>query len=158
MEIRIEASALPGRTVAMGPDFPAAGNVHIGVQRKDQPGEWTGLHPGDAASARWILDAVAVPADTGTELEGPYIQNRLGGRFIFLSWVTVDGAGVAGMLRRAKLMFSDIPPETLAEAVRVGRLTARLRLTTAEGRPLCGRVRPPLVTWSAATTDQTADQ
>ena len=74
-----------------------------------------------------------------------------GGQFVFLAWVTVDDeAGVADMLRRAKLMFADIPPEVLAEALRGGPLTARLRLATAGGRPLCGRVRPPLVTWSAA--------
>ncbi|MDF9811517.1 DUF5990 family protein [Streptomyces sp. SPB162] len=150
MEIRIEATDLPGRAVAPGPDFPAAQAVHIGVQRKDRAGEWTGLHPGDAASARWTLEAVAAATATGTALEGPYIQDRLGGRFVFLAWVTVDAAsGVTDMLRRAKLMFADIPPETLAAAVRGGRLTARLRLTTPEGRPLCGRVRPPLVTWSA---------
>lgn len=153
MEIRIEASDLPGRAFALGPDFPAADNVHIGVQRRDRPGEWTGLHPGDAASASWTLEAVAVPTATGTELEGPYLQNRLGGQFVFLSWVTVDAAGVTDMLRRAKLMFADVPQETFDEAVRGGRLTARLRLTTAEGRPLCGRVRPPLVTWSAETAE-----
>lgn len=154
MEIRIEASDLPGRAVAPGPDFPAAHDVHIGVQRKDRPGEWTGLHRGDAASARWTLQAVAVPADTGTQLEGPYIQDRLGGRFVFLAWVTVDAAGVTDMLRRAKLMFADIPRETWDAALRGGRLTARLRLTTAGGRPLCGRVRPPLVTWSAEDGDR----
>ncbi|MEU3463920.1 DUF5990 family protein [Streptomyces sp. NPDC006733] len=149
MEIRIEASDLPGRAVAPGPDFPAARDVYIGVQRKDRPGEWTGLHRGDAPSARWSLRAAAVATATGTELEGPYVQDRLGGRFVFLAWVTVDAAGVTDMLRRAKLMFADIPPPTLDAAVRGGRLTARLRLTTPEGRPLCGRVRPPLVTWSA---------
>ncbi|WP_405701745.1 DUF5990 family protein [Streptomyces sp. NBC_00069] len=34
-------------------------------------------------------------------------------------------------------------------ALRCGRLLARLRLTDACGRPLCARVRPPLVEWSA---------
>ncbi|NEE59503.1 monooxygenase, partial [Streptomyces sp. SID8455] len=30
-------------------------------------------------------------------------------------------------------------------------LTGRLGLTDAKGQPLCARVRPPLISWSATT-------
>jgi hypothetical protein len=53
------------------------------------------------------------------------------------------------MFRRAKLMLGAIPPEVTAEAVRTGRLTGRLGLTDARGRPLCARVLPPAITWTA---------
>ncbi|MFI2782741.1 DUF5990 family protein [Streptomyces sp. ALB3] len=149
MQIHIEASELPGRTCAPGTDFAGFDDIHVGVQRKDRPGELFGLHPGDAARASWTLDCSAVPTAEGVEVSGPYVQNRLGGRFIYLSWGTVDGDGAFTMFRRAKLMMSDVSPDVLEAAARTGHLTARLRLTDAEGRPRCARVRPPDIVWAA---------
>ncbi|MFH9608940.1 DUF5990 family protein [Streptomyces sp. NPDC017448] len=149
MQIHIEASDLPGRDCGPDGDFPGYENVHVGVQRKDRPGELLGPRPGDAPRASWVLDCTAVPAADGVEVSGPYVQNRLGGRFVYLSWGTVDEGGVFTMFRRAKLMFADIEPGVLESAVRTGHLTGRLGLTDAGGRPLCGRVRPPRIVWSA---------
>ncbi|MFD7127891.1 MULTISPECIES: DUF5990 family protein [Streptomyces] len=150
MQIHIEASALPGRSCGPDSDFPGYANIHVGVQRKDRPGELLGLHPGDAPSASWVLDCTATETADGIEVTGPYVQNRLGGRFVYLSWGTVDDAGVFTMFRRAKLMFADIDPDVLKAAARSGRLTGRLGLTDAKGQPLCARVRPPQIVWSAA--------
>ncbi|WP_432112489.1 DUF5990 family protein [Streptomyces sp. YPW6] len=149
MQIHIEASALPGRACVPDGDLPGYENIHVGVQRKDRPGELLGLRPGDAPSASWVLDCTATVTEDGVEVSGPYVQNRLGGRFVYLSWGTVDDAGVFTMFRRAKLMFSDIEPDVLAAAARSGQLTGRLGLTDPRGRPLCARVRPPQITWSA---------
>ncbi|MFC8696783.1 DUF5990 family protein [Streptomyces parvus] len=149
MQIHIEASALPGRACGPDSDFPGYENIHVGVQRKDRPGELLGLHPGDAPSASWVLDCEATVTEDGVEVSGPYVQNRLGGRFVYLSWGTVDEAGVFTMFRRAKLMFSDIDPHVLTAAARSGQLTGRLGLTDAKGQPLCARVRPPQIVWSA---------
>ena len=153
MQIRIEGSALPGRTWVAGPDSPCAENVHVAVQRKDRPQELLDLQPGDAASASWTLECTTNQTPTGIEVNGPYVQNRLGGRFIYLSWVDVGKAGTCRMFRRAKLMFDDIDQATLAAAVQSGRLTGRLRLTDAKGHPLCARVRPPVIQWSAERAD-----
>ncbi|MGP3637763.1 DUF5990 family protein [Streptomyces sp. 24-1644] len=149
MQIHIEATALPGRTCGPDTDFPGYENIHVGVQRKDRPGELLAPHPGDAPSAAWTLDCVVTPTQDGVEVSGPYVQNRLGGRFVYLSWGTVDDSGLFSMFRRAKLMFSDIAPDVLASAVRTGHLTARLPLSDTKGQPLCGRVRPPVIEWSA---------
>ncbi|MFD9426115.1 MULTISPECIES: DUF5990 family protein [unclassified Streptomyces] len=149
MQIHIEASDLPGRTCGPDTDFPGFDNIHVGVQRKDRPDELLDPHPGDAPSATWTLDCTATATADGIEVTGPYVQNRLGGRFVYLSWGTVDDTGLFSMFRRAKLMFSDIDPAALEAAARTGHLTARLRLTDAKGQPLCARVRPPLVTWTA---------
>ncbi|MFF7255250.1 DUF5990 family protein [Streptomyces microflavus] len=151
MQIHIEASALPGRTCGPDSDFPGYENIHVGVQRKDRPGELLDLHPGDAPAASWTLECTARSTADGVEVAGPYIQNRLGGRFVYLSWGTVDEAGLFSMFRRAKLMFSDIEPELLEAASRSGHLTGRLGLTDTKGQPLCARVRPPLISWSATT-------
>ncbi|MFD7715169.1 DUF5990 family protein [Streptomyces sp. NPDC059814] len=172
MQIHIEGSRLPGRACGPGGDFAGYENIHVGVQRKDRPGELLGLFPGDAASASWTLDCTAtavaasatvsaVGADSadgaggaggagGVEISGPYVQDRLGGRFVYLSWGTVDENGLFSMFRRAKLMFADIGADVLEAAARSGHLTARLPLSDATGRPLCARVRPPVVEWSAA--------
>ena len=108
VQIRIEATKLPGRTCGPGPDFPGYENIHVGVQRRDRPGELMDLHPGDAPSAVWTLDSRTVPAATGVAFAGRYIQNRLGGRFIYLSWGEVDDDGVFKMFRRAKVMLDGV--------------------------------------------------
>lgn len=153
MQIRIEGSDLPGRTCAPGPDFPGAENVHVAVQRKDRPQELLDLQPGDATSASWTLECTTHQTPAGIEIKGPYVQNRLGGRFIYLSWVGVNDAGAPTMFRRAKLMFDDIDQAVLAAAAESGRLTGRLQLTDAKGHPLCARVRPPVIRWSAERAD-----
>lgn len=150
MQIHIEGSRLPGRDCGPGGDFAGRENIHVGVQGKDRPDELLGLHPGDAPAARWTLDCATAVGPDGVEVSGPYVQNRLGGRFVYLSWGTVDGDGLFSMFRRAKLMFSDIDADVLEAAVRSGHLTARLPLSDAKGQPLCARIRPPVVVWSAA--------
>jgi Family of unknown function (DUF5990) len=151
IQIRIEASDLPGHACGPSPDRPGGyHNIHVGVQRRDRPGELLGLHPGDAAAATWELPATAIPGPAGTDLRGPYIQGRPGGRFIYLSWGTVDEAGTFTLFRRAKLWLDAVDPATLDAARRSGQLTARLPLTDARGNPVCAAVRPPRITWSAA--------
>jgi hypothetical protein len=55
------------------------------------------------------------------------------------------------MFRRAKLMLGGVDPDVLTAAVGSGLLVRRLGLTDAKGHPLCARVVPPRITWSAAT-------
>ncbi|RAG87021.1 monooxygenase [Streptacidiphilus pinicola] len=148
MQLRIEANTLPGRTCHAGPDFPGASAIEVAVQRKDRPAELLDPQPGDAADARWAFDCTVTDAG---ELRGPYVQNRLGGRFVYLSWLgRRPDEETARMFRRAKLMLAEVPPGVLDEARRRGALVARLALTDAKGNPVCGRVVPPAVEWSAA--------
>ncbi|MEV0784180.1 DUF5990 family protein [Streptomyces sp. NPDC050423] len=153
MQIHIEGSRLPGRTCGPGGDFAGYENIHVGVQRRDRPGELLGLFPGDAPAASWTLDCTATASPDGVGVSGPYVQDRLGGRFVYLSWGTVDGNGLFSMFRRAKLVFADIGADVLEAAARSGHLTARLPLSDAKGLPLCARVRPPVVEWSAAAPE-----
>jgi hypothetical protein len=95
------------------------------------------------------LEAIATAAGSGWDLRGAHIQGRPGGRFVYLSWGTVDDAGVFSMFRRAKLWFDGIGPNVLDAAVKSGLLVARLGLTDAHDHPLCAAVRPPLIEWSA---------
>ncbi|MET9559536.1 DUF5990 family protein [Streptomyces tauricus] len=152
MRIRIDAVDLPGRTHPVptsrnGPTEPR--DLYVAVQRRDRPGELLDPHPGDAQSATWTLECTATATPTGTDVKGPYVQDRLGRRFVYLSWGTVDEEGVFSMFRRAKLMLDMVPADVLAEAAREGVLVARLGLTDPQGGPLCARVVPPHVTWTA---------
>jgi hypothetical protein len=147
--IRIEASELPGRECGQAPGFPGYRNIHVGVQRRERRDELVGLHPGDAPAATWELEATATASDAGWDLRGPYVQGRPGGRFVYLSWGTVDQAKMFTMFRRAKLWFDGIAPDVLDAAVKHGLLVGRLGLTDARGHPLCAAVRPPLIHWSA---------
>jgi hypothetical protein len=151
MHIRIDAVDLPGLTcpAPADRDVPVYGNVHVAVQRRDRPAELLDPQPGDAPSATWTLECTAVVSPTGTEVKGPYVQDRLGHRFIYLSWGTVDESGYFAMFRRAKLMLDSVPADVLAAAARDGLLVGRLGLTDACGNPLCARVVPPRITWTA---------
>jgi hypothetical protein len=82
------------------------------------------------------------------DLKGPYIQGPPGGRFIYLSWGTVDGDSFT-LFRRAKLWFDAIPPHVMLEAVDLGVLLGRHGLTDRKGNPLCAAVRPPTIEWRA---------
>jgi Family of unknown function (DUF5990) len=149
MRVRIEGTDLPGRSCPAAPGFPGYTGVHVGVQRRGRPGELLGLVPGDAPSAVWELECAAVRGATGVDVTGGHVQGRPGERFVHLSWVAVDDAGAATMFRRAKLMLGAVDPAVLDAALASGRLTARLGLTDARGHPLCARVVPPRITWSA---------
>lgn len=143
MQIRILATHLPGSTC------PGYRGIHVGVQRKRRPTEIMGLTSAGADAAMWTLnDCKALPGADGIDITGPYIEGRPGGRFIYLSWNTVDGDELT-MFRRAKLWLDGAGEETLKQGVVKGVLTARLALTDAKGMPLCAAVRPPLISWTA---------
>jgi hypothetical protein len=148
VQIRIQASDLPGRTCGPGDDFPGYSNIHVGVQRRDRRDDLLDLHPGDAPAAVWTLECSTAVTAHGVDLKGPYIQGRPGERFIYLSWGTVDDTGTFTLFRRAKLMFDAIGADVIDAAARSGQLLARLRLTDANGHPLCAAVRPPLIEWT----------
>ncbi len=130
-------------------NFDGYDNVCVAVQRRARPQELLDLQDGDQEQASWVLDAVISAQQDGFDVSGPYIQGPIGQRFIYLSWGDVDGAGTFAMFRRAKLTIADIDPDVLAAAARSGRLLARLDMSDAAGRPICARVRPPHVQWSA---------
>jgi len=149
MRIRIEGSNLPGRNCVADGNFPGYDNIHVGLQRRNPPNEVVDLYPGDSPVAVWTFDATVVAAPLRPDIRGPYIQGGPGQRFIYLSWGTVDGESTFIMFRRAKLVLADIGAEIIAAAGHSGSLTARLGLTDAEGQPVCARIRPPAVEWSA---------
>ncbi|MGW0579470.1 DUF5990 family protein [Streptomyces sp. NPDC002920] len=149
MRIRIDAVDLPGRTRAATAASDSYDNVHVAVQRRDRPAELLEPQPGDAPSATWTLECTTSASAAGVDVKGPYVQDRLGRRFVYLSWGTVDESGLFTMFRRAKLMLDAVPADVLAAAARDGLLVGRLGLTDAQGGPLCARVEPPHITWTA---------
>ncbi|MDQ6616244.1 MAG: DUF5990 family protein [Actinomycetota bacterium] len=151
MEIRIEAGDLPGKSCGPSPDVPDGyRNVHVGVQRRNRRDELLGLTSGDASSATWSLECTAVPSPVGADIRGPYIQGPPGGRFIYLSWGTIDAAGTFTLFRRAKLWLDAVPADVIDNAMDLGVLVGRLGLTDRNGNPRCAAVRPPTIEWSAA--------
>ncbi|MGW1723465.1 DUF5990 family protein [Streptomyces sp. NPDC002306] len=158
MRIRIDAVDLPGLTCP--PGAPADGsdryrNVHVAVQRRDRRDELLDPRPGDAASATWTLECTTTTTPTGIDVRGPYVQGRPGGRFVYLTWGTVDESGVFAMFRRAKLLLDAVPAGVLDAAARGGLLVGRLGLTDGCGMPLCARVVPPAITWTAESARST---
>jgi Family of unknown function (DUF5990) len=144
VQLQIVGTSLPGRDCPANGDFPGYTNVHVGVQRKGRPAELLDLHPGDAAQAVWTLDCTV----DGADVRGPYIQGPPSGRFVYLSWGAVNDGGFT-MFRRAKLMFEDVPADVLAAAAESGLMIGTLGMTDAKGNPVCARIRPPHITWTA---------
>jgi hypothetical protein len=101
------------------------------------------------ATNSWISTDCSVD---GTDVRGPHIQGRPGERFIYLSWGSVGDDGRFTMFRRAKLMLAEVPADVLAAAAASGTLVGTLGLTNAKGHPLCARVKPPQIYWSASET------
>ena len=97
------------------------------------------------------MDCQAVSSPNGVDIKGPYINGRQGGRFIYLSWGTLDDAKSFTLFRRAKLSFDAIPADVIESAVQRGLLVGRLGLTDPKGNPLCAAVRPPAIEWSAVS-------
>jgi hypothetical protein len=145
MRIRIDGVDLPGRSCGPDDRIPSYTNIHVAVQRRDRPAELLDPQPADAARASWTIECTV----TGTDVKGPYVQGRPGNRFVYLSWGTVDGTGAFVMFRRAKLILEAVPADVLGAAVREGLLVGRLGLTDGRGHPLCARVVPPHIDWSA---------
>jgi Family of unknown function (DUF5990)/Domain of unknown function (DUF5655) len=70
-------------------------------------------------------------------------------RHLGLAWGDVPGDGTLRLFRGAKLRLVDVEPGVIEAAMRPGhRLVARIRLTDANGNPVCARVHPPALTWS----------
>lgn len=154
MQIVIDGVDLPGLSCGASPGFPGYTNIHVGVQRRNRPSEHLDLQPGDASSVAWALNCEVFRSEDMIDVRGPHVQGRPGGRFIYLSWLADcgaadDAAETLAMFRRAKLMLTDIDAEIIAGAEKSGRLTARLGLTDAKGHPICARIRPPTVQWTA---------
>ncbi|WP_444951492.1 DUF5990 family protein [Micromonospora ureilytica] len=146
MRIRIDGSDLPGRRPGAEADALRLGNVHVGVQRK---AEVVDQVPADAAGATWSFEVSSREIDGALDVGGPWVHGRLGARFLYLSWGTVTEDGFA-MFRRAKLMFTDVPTELLRAAHEgSGTLVGRVGLTDPAGGPICARVHPPAVAWTA---------
>jgi hypothetical protein len=122
--------------VLTGVDCPRLPGVTVGVQRgKDVVQEF----PAENSVATWVLDVQRV----GSDLRGPYVHGRAGGRFLYLSWQRQG----SGMFRRAKLVLGVLTPELLDRAERSG-LAGRLSLAMPDGSPVCAAVHPPRIQWS----------
>jgi Family of unknown function (DUF5990) len=139
MRMRIE-----GREIPQSPQL-RLGDVHVGMQRGK---EVVGRVPVTGTEAVWELEVVAREAGDLLDVGGPWVHGPPGARFLYLSWGSVSGDDFA-MFGRAKLLFGDIPGPLLRAAFAgQGVLTGLLGLTDEAGGPRCGRVRPPVITWS----------
>jgi hypothetical protein len=142
MELRIEASDLPGSSCGPSPERPQGHhNIHVAVQRRNKPKELLGWTRADASDASWTLEV-------DDNFRGPYVQGKLGEQFVYLSWGVVDDAGNFEMFRRAKLKLNEIDPAIIKAARNSGVLVGRLGLTDAKGNPACATVG---VEWSAGS-------
>ena len=163
MRVVIEGTEPPGRTFA-GP-HPYR-DVQVGLQRRRT--RWAAaaaagdgivddghgnvveqLHRADDPAIVLSCDVEVVDRDEGVDFRGPHVQGARGDRFLYLSWIAGDPIHGTTMFRRAKLMLDRIDQRTVAAARSSGTLHATIRLTGADGGPVCAAVKPDAITWSS---------
>ena len=106
--------------------------------------------PGDAPSARWEVAVTVRRGEDGFDFSGPFVRGDRTDRNLGLAWGDLPGDGTLQMFRGAKLRFAEVEPAMIEDAMRPGcALVARVRLTDARGNPVCARIRPPAITWTA---------
>jgi hypothetical protein len=161
MTVVIEGSELPGRTCRPEPDGRGHENVHVAlgghsedrpaIAMPGRPGMAIEPVPGDASAARWEMPVTVRRDDDGYDFAGPYVRGVRDDRHLGLIWGDLPGDGTLRVFRGAKLRLVDVDPALIEQALRPGhKLIARIRLTDARGNPICARVHPPYLTWSAA--------
>jgi len=158
--VLIDGYDLPGLTCRPEPGGPGHRNIHVALsgRAKDRPALVVpgrpGLAiepvPGNAESARWELQVTVRRDADGFDFTGPFVGGARDDRNLGLAWGDVPGDGTLRLFRGAKLRLVDVAPAVIEEALRPGhRLVARIRLTDPRGNPVCARVHPPALVWSA---------
>jgi hypothetical protein len=165
LNVVIEGTELPGLTCQPEPDGTVHRNIHVALSTRargiaegqprltvpHRPGLAAGPFPGDAGETRWeVTVTVRGSADDGYDFTGPSVGGDRTDRNLGLVWGEVPGDGTLKMFRGAKLRLADVPPDLITDAMRPGhRLVARVRLTDDKGNPVCARLHPSHLTWSA---------
>jgi hypothetical protein len=160
MTVVIEGSELPGLACRPEPDGLGHENVHVALGGRSEdrpalaipgrPGMAIEPVPGDAPTARWEMPVMIRRDDDGFDFAGPFVRGVRDDRHLGLVWGDVLGDGTLRPFRGAKLRLVDVDPDLIEQAMRPGhKLVAKIRLTDARGNPICARVHPPYLTWSA---------
>ncbi len=159
LTVLVDGFDLPGLTCNPGPEGTHQ-NIHVALAGSGQdrpslaipgrPGLALEPVPGDAAFARWEVPVTVRRGDEGLDFGGPFVRGDRTDRHIGLAWGDVPGDGTLRIFRGAKLRLVDVAPDVIEAAMRPGhRLVARVRLTDAKGNPICARIHPPYIAWSA---------
>jgi hypothetical protein len=168
MTVVIEGSELPGRICRPEPGGPGHENVYVALGGKsgnraaltmsNKPGMAIEPVPGDAPAARWEMPVTVRRDEDGFDFAGPFVRGVRDDRHLGLIWGDLQGDGTLRVFRGAKLRLVEVDPGVIERALRPGHtLVARIRLTDARGNPICARVHPPYLTWSATADGSGAD-
>ena len=159
MNVLIDGFDLPGLSCNPEPSGLVHRSVHVALSGRDDDRPYLDLPgrggaralepvPGDTPSARWEVPVTVRRGDDGFDFGGPFVRGARDDRHLGLAWGDAPGDGTLRIFRGAKLRLVDVEPGVIEAAMRPGyRLVARIRLTDANGNPVCARVHPPALTW-----------
>lgn len=169
MTVLIEGSELPGLACHPDRDLNSHRNVHVALCGRGQdrpalvmPGRpMLAVEPvaGDAQVARWQVTVTVRRDDEGYDFSGPFVRGVRDDRHLGLVWGDVPGDGTLRLFRGAKLRLADVPPSLIVKAMRPDHLlVADVKLTDAKGNPVCARLGPANLTWSAVPANPTRNR
>jgi hypothetical protein len=161
MTVVIVGSELPGRTCRPEPGGVGHENVYVALGGKSEDraaltmSNNSGMAiepvPADAPAARWEMPVTVKRDEDGFDFAGPFVRGVRDDRHLGLIWGDLQADGTLRVFRGAKLRLVDVDPGLIERALQPDhKLVARIRLTDARGNPICARVHPPYLTWSAA--------
>ncbi len=137
ISLRLEGYDAPGKTC------PAPDGIGLGIQEGQ---EVVGVLMSSEPEPRFRGHLNITPTDDGYKLGGPFVHGPAGDKFLYLAWIHLKGRQT---MSRIKLRLVDIDPALILRARdEEGVLVGKVKLTTEQGRPASGSLRPPLITWS----------
>jgi Family of unknown function (DUF5990) len=135
--------------------LPGAGpnSLHLGIQRDKVITE-----AASADSKRIVFKPTLRAqrnADGSVNFLGPFAQGPKAERFVYLNWVTTNGAVLTSMVGRIKLHLNHIVWAAVEKAAAGNKpIRARLSLTNAKGNPVMASVRPGVAKWGLPESGQ----
>ena len=137
ISFRLEGYDAPGKSC------PAPDGIGLGIQEGQ---EVVGILMSSEPEPRFRGHLTIIPTDDGYKVGGPFVHGPASDRFLYLSWIHLKGRQI---MARMKLRLADIDPGLLLQARDEGAvLVGKVKLTTDQGKPASGSIKPPLVTWS----------
>jgi hypothetical protein len=136
ISIRLEGYDAPGK------DCPAPDGIGLGIQ---EGREVVGVLMSSEPAPRFLGHLQVTPADDGYKLGGPFVHGPAGDKFLYLAWIHLRGRQI---LSRMKLRLADIDPALMLQVRDSGVLVGKVKLTTDQGKPASGSIKPPLITWT----------
>ncbi|WOO43070.1 DUF5990 family protein [Rubellicoccus peritrichatus] len=146
LKIIIHGHNLPGIRFEDLHDHDVKEPVYVGIRKNKKTIE---PHPADLKEVQFEAEVkVGKSKDGSPNFLGPYVEGKVGERFLCLSWFIGADTLNAQRFRGTKIMLDHLTWDTIAFAMKNDEpIIVEIDLTASDGGPLCARARETHVKW-----------